>query len=126
MAQIDIHRPHGMSEDAARRRAEDLARRLEQRRGVRWRWEGDELRLDAPSGHLANASWYRVKGKIDVNDLVPASETAWHARDPDKQRWLSTVHFMGTGYWLWFIPLSTGHTSIGVVVHDEVHPFETG
>ena len=50
MAQIDIHRPHGMSEDAARRRAEDLARRLEQRRGVRWRWEGDELRLDAPSG----------------------------------------------------------------------------
>ncbi len=50
MAQIDIQRPHGMSEDAARRRAEDLARRLELRRGVRWRWEGDELWLDAPSG----------------------------------------------------------------------------
>ena len=50
MAQIDIRRPHGMSEDAAKRRAEDLAKRLELRRGVRWRWDGDVLRLDAPSG----------------------------------------------------------------------------
>jgi flavin-dependent dehydrogenase len=104
-------------------------------RSIRGRWVVDaagraallrkKLGLDVPSGHLANASWYRVKGKLDVNDLVPASERAWHARDPDENRWLSTVHFMGTGYWLWFIPLSTGHTSVGVVVHDEVHPFET-
>jgi putative polyhydroxyalkanoate system protein len=50
MATIEIRRPHGMTEDAARRRAEDLARRLEQRRGVRWRWEGKTLRLDAPAG----------------------------------------------------------------------------
>ena len=84
-----------------------------------------KLDLTRPSGHLANASWYRVKGRIDVRDLVPESERAWHARDPDHIRWLSTVHFMGTGYWLWLIPLSTGHTSVGVVVHDEVHPFDT-
>lgn len=106
-----------------------------ERRTLRTRWVVDaagragllrkKLGLDVPSGHLANASWYRVKGRIDVSDLVPASERAWHSRDPDRIRWLSTVHFMGTGYWLWFIPLSTGHTSIGVVVHDEVHPFST-
>jgi flavin-dependent dehydrogenase len=84
-----------------------------------------KLGLQRPSGHLANAAWYRVAGKIDVADMVPASERAWHSRDPDHVRWLSTVHFMGTGYWLWLIPLATGHTSIGVVVHDEVHPFET-
>lgn len=84
-----------------------------------------KLGLTRPSGHLANASWYRVKGRIDVSDLVPASERAWHARDPDRIRWLSTVHFMGEGYWLWLIPLSTGHTSVGVVVHDEVHPYDT-
>lgn len=84
-----------------------------------------KLDLTRPSGHLASSSWYRVKGRIDVRDLVPASERAWHARDPDHIRWLSTVHFMGTGYWLWLIPLSTGYTSVGVVVHDEVHPFDT-
>ncbi|MDQ3033060.1 MAG: FAD-dependent monooxygenase [Myxococcota bacterium] len=84
-----------------------------------------KLGLTRPSGHLANASWYRVDGKLDVSDYVPESDRAWHSRDPDRIRWLSTVHFMGTGYWLWLIPLSTGHTSVGVVVHDEVHPFET-
>jgi len=50
MAKIDIRRPHGMSEDAAKRRAEDLARRLEARRGVKWRWEGSTMKLDAPAG----------------------------------------------------------------------------
>lgn len=90
----------------------------------------NKLGLTRPSGHLANASWWRVKGRVDVKDLVPASETSWHARDPEHIRWYSTVHFMGTGYWLWYIPLAAGtdgeaHTSIGIVVHDEVHPFDT-
>ncbi len=85
----------------------------------------NKLGLTVPSGHTANASWWRVEGKVDVKDLVPASETAWHARDPDLIRWYSTVHFMGTGYWFWYIPLATGYTSLGIVVHDEVHPFDT-
>ena len=95
----------------------------------------NKLGLTRPSGHLANAAWWRVKGRVDVADLVPASggsdhAAAWHGRDPDHIRWYSTVHFMGTGYWLWYIPLAPGpdgeaHTSIGVVVHDEVHPFDT-
>jgi flavin-dependent dehydrogenase len=84
-----------------------------------------KLGLNSPSGHLANSSWFRVPGKLDVSEMVPASETQWHARDPDKIRWLSTVHFMGEGYWLWFIPLASGFTSVGVVVHDSVHSFES-
>ena len=89
-----------------------------------------KLGLKRPSGHLANAAWWRVKGRVDLADLVPASETAWHRRDPDHIRWYSTVHFMGPGYWLWYIPLAPGpdgeaHTSLGVVVHDEFHPFDT-
>jgi flavin-dependent dehydrogenase len=90
----------------------------------------NKLGLTRPSGHDANASWWRVKGKVDVKDLVPASESSWHMRDPDQIRWYSTVHFMGTGYWFWYIPLAGGtggeqHTSLGIVVHDEVHPFQT-
>lgn len=90
----------------------------------------NKLGLTRPSGHNANASWWRVKGVVDVKDLVPQSQTAWHARDPEHIRWYSTVHFMGTGYWFWYIPLAAGtggeqHTSLGIVVHDEVHPFTT-
>lgn len=89
-----------------------------------------KLGLGMRSPHSANAAWWRVKGIVDLKDLVPASETAWHARDPEHIRWYSTVHFMGTGYWFWYIPLAPGedgvaHTSLGIVVHDEVHPFDT-
>ena len=88
-----------------------------------------KLGLKRPSGHLANAAWWRVKGRVDLADLVAPSETAWHRRDPEHIRWYSTVHFMGPGYWLWYIPLAPGpegeaHTSLGVVVHDELHPFD--
>ncbi len=107
----------------------------DQDKTIRARWVVDasgrrailrnKLGLTIPSGHVANASWWRVPGKVDVKDLVPESEHAWHARDPEHIRWFSTTHFMGEGYWLWYIPLGTGHMSIGIVVHDSVHPFET-
>ncbi len=74
--------------------------------------------------HKANAGWYRVAGRVDINDMVPASETEWHERAKGDERWRSTNHFMGVGYWAWLIPLSTGHTSVGLVVHDEVHGHE--
>lgn len=90
-----------------------------------------KLGLTEKSPHTANAAWWRVKGRVDVADLVPKADAAWHGRDPEHVRWYSTVHFMGAGYWFWYIPLAPGadggegHTSLGIVVHDEVHPFET-
>lgn len=63
MATIDIERPHGMTEQAARARAEQLARRLEAKRGVRWFWEGATMRLDAPQGPAKG-----VKGKVRVDE----------------------------------------------------------
>ncbi len=107
----------------------------EEEKTIRARWVVDasgrrailrtKLGLTVPSGHLANAAWWRVPGKVDVKDLVPESEHAWHARDPEHIRWYSTTHFMGEGYWFWYIPLGTGHMSLGIVVHDSVHPFDT-
>jgi len=73
------------------------------------------------SPHQAHASWFRVKGKVDLEDMVPQSETDWHERPCNKERWRSTNHFMGHGYWAWLIPLSTGYTSVGLVVHDDPH-----
>lgn len=79
------------------------------------------LHRDAP--HQASSSWFRVKGKLDVSDLVDPSERRWHARDVDKKRWLSTVHLCGHGYWVWLIPLVTGHTSVGIVAEAASHDF---
>ncbi len=89
-----------------------------------------KLKLKRGTNHAANAGWLRVKGRIDVTSFVPqpssgasAPQRAWHEQPFASQRWRSTNHFMGPGYWVWFIPLSSGNTSVGVVVHDEYHPF---
>lgn len=78
-------------------------------------------KLTRGARHAASAGWYRIEGRFDINDLVPQSDTAWHQRPCSEERWRSTNHFMGEGYWAWVIPLSTGNTSIGLVLHDDVH-----
>ncbi len=84
-----------------------------------------QLGNQAELPHHASSSWFRIEGKLDIAELVPSSNTQWHRKDGDHIRWLSTNHLMGEGYWVWIIPLPTDYTSIGLVVHDEVHPFET-
>lgn len=82
-----------------------------------------KLKLTRGSRHAASAGWFRVEGRLDINELVPKSDAEWHERACADERWRSTNHFMGPGYWAWVIPLSTGHTSLGVVIHDELHEF---
>jgi flavin-dependent dehydrogenase len=86
----------------------------------------DQLKLKRGSGHTAHSGWFRVKGRIDITKFVPniPEYAAWHNEPHAGQRWRSTNHFMGEGYWVWFIPLSSGNTSVGVVTHGEVHNFE--
>lgn len=81
------------------------------------------LKLTRGARHAASSGWFRIEGRLDINDLVPESDEAWHRRPCAEERWRSTNHFMGDGYWVWVIPLSTGNTSIGAVVHEEVHDF---
>lgn len=82
------------------------------------------LKLTRGTKHSANASWYRVSGKVDITDFVSADIEPWHDAQWAPHRWRSTNHFMGPGYWAWVIPLSSGNTSIGLVTHDSHHPFE--
>lgn len=90
-----------------------------------------KLKLKRGTNHFANAGWFRVKGRVDVTQFVPAGpdatpdQKAWHEQPFAGERWRSTTHFMGPGYWVWFIPLSSGNTSVGIVVHNELHPFTT-
>ena len=83
-----------------------------------------KLGLRRSTDHLARAAWFRVGERVDVAELVTPSDTAWHERDRTHIRWQSTVHFMGEGYWAWLIPLSSGFTSVGIVVDGDIHPFE--
>ena len=56
MATIDIRRAHTLDKDEARRRAEELAKGMEEKLGIRWHWEGDRIRFDVPSGAAKGAS----------------------------------------------------------------------
>jgi flavin-dependent dehydrogenase len=61
--------------------------------------------------HRIGSVWGRFENVTDIDDTGPA---AWHARIRHSTRFLSTVHFFYPGYWIWFIPLHEGITSVGV------------
>jgi flavin-dependent dehydrogenase len=79
------------------------------------------LNLTREVDHLANACWWRVKRRVRLDDWV--ADPAWKARVPDGTRWHSTNHLMGTGYWVWLIPLGSGSTSFGIVGDATRHPY---
>ncbi len=61
--------------------------------------------------HRIGSVWGRFENVADIDDIGPE---AWHARVRHSTRFLSTVHFFYPGYWIWFIPLHDGVTSVGV------------
>jgi flavin-dependent dehydrogenase len=102
-------------------------------RGLACRWVVDasgraglikrKLKLAKPVGHDVNAVWFRIGQRLKVDDW--SSDSTWTARVPGGQRWLSTVHLMGRGYWTWLIPLGSGSTSVGIVADERLHPYDT-
>lgn len=60
MNQISIKRRHDVGLLRARQLSEKMARELQQRYGLRWRWEGDRLKF-------SNAS---ARGFLDVDDVL--------------------------------------------------------
>lgn len=71
-----------------------------------------QRRLKIPSDHGIAAVWGRFRGVADMDDI---DDKAWNARVRYTHRVLSTNHFCYPGYWIWFIPISRGVTSVGVV-----------
>jgi putative polyhydroxyalkanoate system protein len=63
MATIDITRAHSLPIDDAKKKAEELAKGMEQRFGIVWKWEGNTIRFDAPSGAAKG-----TKGEVAVSD----------------------------------------------------------
>lgn len=90
----------------------------------RRRYLQNKLGLDKESEGTFNSVWFRLRGKLRIGDFVPAHEIEWHAR-AEKDRWHSTNHLMGPGYWVWLIPLGPDNTSVGIVASEPIHPFSS-
>jgi flavin-dependent dehydrogenase len=75
----------------------------------------------APDAARHSAVWWRVGAELRAEEIVDASDKEWQDRtvDPAK-RYHATIHFVGTGYWVWLIPLPDGNHSVGIVF-DEAH-----
>jgi len=71
----------------------------------------------AEEEHRLGAVWGRYEGVVDIDEW-PSEE--FHARVRHTSRRLSTIHFWYPGYWIWFIPLWRGVTSVGVVGEKEI------
>lgn len=79
--------------------------------------------LTKPNGHNVNAVWFRIDAPLNIDDWSTSPQ--WRQRISDGYtRRLSTNHFMGEGYWVWYIPLASDSISIGIVVDADLHPFE--
>jgi flavin-dependent dehydrogenase len=81
-----------------------------------------KLDLAELNEHDANAIWFRIADRIDVNDW--STDEKWLDRCTPRNRWLSTNHLVGEGYWAWLIPLSSGSHSVGIVADAKLHPID--
>jgi flavin-dependent dehydrogenase len=70
-------------------------------------------------GHPIRAVWGRFENVVDIDDR---RDDAFASRVRHTSRGLSTIHFCYPGYWIWFIPLRFGLTSVGFVGHPPVDP----
>jgi putative polyhydroxyalkanoate system protein len=90
MATIDIKRSHTLERDEARRRAEMLARSMEEKLGVQWNWDGDRLRFNAPSGAakgttgLVSVEPSNVRVEVDLPLLLRALKGTVEAKIQQK------------------------------------------
>lgn len=82
-----------------------------------------KLGLAQANDHHANAVWFRIDDRLDVNDW--SQDPQWLARCDPPHRWLSTNHLCGDGYWVWLIPLASGSHSVGIVCDAQTHPIES-
>ena len=82
-----------------------------------------KLDLAENNAHDASAVWFRIAERIDINDW--SQDREWLTRCNPPNRWLSTIHLCGEGYWVWLIPLASGSHSVGIVADAELHPIDT-
>ena len=82
-----------------------------------------KLGLHEDNAHDAHAIWFRIGARIAVDEW--SQDAQWGARVRPRERWRSTNHLCGPGYWAWLIPLACGSHSVGIVADAQLHPHES-
>ena len=82
-----------------------------------------KLGLAQTNAHHCDAVWFRIKDRITIDDWTDNAE--WRARCTPPERWRSTNHLVGAGYWVWLIPLVSGSHSVGIVADPSIHSLDT-
>ena len=82
-----------------------------------------QLDLTRDNGHHAHAAWFRLDDRLAIDQWCDDAE--WNERCNPRERWRSTNHLCGPGYWVWLIPLASGAHSVGIVVDASMHPVES-
>ena len=82
-----------------------------------------KLDLAQHNAHDANAIWFRIGERLAIDAW--SGDERWQSRVQPRERWRSTNHLCGPGYWAWLIPLSSGSHSVGIVADAQLHPLET-
>jgi flavin-dependent dehydrogenase len=81
-----------------------------------------QLKLTVEIPHDVNAAWFRLPERLTVDEW--SSDPMWRARVPTANRWQSTNHLVGEGYWIWLIPLASGPHSVGIVADPDYVRFD--
>jgi putative polyhydroxyalkanoate system protein len=63
MSTIDVSHTHALPKPEAKKRAEDLAKSMQQKFDLDWRWDGDRIVFEAVRGAAKG-----TKGAVDVTD----------------------------------------------------------
>jgi flavin-dependent dehydrogenase len=75
--------------------------------------------------HPTAAVWGRWQDVRHIDDVAARGPLKF-SRGNVASRRLATNHYMGFGYWVWFIPLGNGETSVGVVFDTRLVQLDRG
>ncbi|HVX05453.1 MAG TPA: NAD(P)/FAD-dependent oxidoreductase [Rhodanobacteraceae bacterium] len=79
--------------------------------------------LGEDNGHRIGAAWMRVDARLHLDHWC--ENLAWRGQCQPQERWRSTNHLCGRGYWAWLIPLASGAHSVGIVADAAMHPVDS-
>jgi flavin-dependent dehydrogenase len=75
--------------------------------------------------HPTAAVWCRWENVRHLDDVAARGPLSFSRGNVGSRR-LATNHYMGFGFWVWFIPLGNGETSIGVVFDTRLVGLDRG
>jgi flavin-dependent dehydrogenase len=81
--------------------------------------------IERNKDHPTAAVWGRWQGVRHIDDLAARGPLSLSRGNVSSRR-LATNHYMGFGYWVWFIPLGNGETSVGIVFDTRLVELDRG